>query len=331
MKLLVLAIASHSPVYEYFINVFKAYMNSRPWIKSYLLFGNSSTFRVTEDEIHMPVHESLIPGILHKTIWSMKWALENLEFDYMLRTNLSTFWMLDRLENLLNTLPKENVCWSHRDAVGHFYPDDPGYLTGCGMLYSRDILEKLSDIKNWNYHWPDDTEFSKKAIAICNPQLLHTSFYHWKCDSPKEINLKEHLDNIDKGDYIHIRVKNPFYQGVQYNEVDRLIIDHIIHTALYYRYACPMPVLSLKETSLVRYCMMFNVKVESKISDQLKHFIENNPHQKENIQTITISDTFDDNSIYFKDGEMIIVMSHPMIHAIREMYNLNDCVSSHRF
>lgn len=56
-----------------------------------------------EDVLHIKGNESLIPGILLKTLKAFEFAFNmNEEFDYIIRTNISTVVNFDLLINSLN-------------------------------------------------------------------------------------------------------------------------------------------------------------------------------------------------------------------------------------
>lgn len=316
-KLLVLAIASHSPVYDYFIQMFKSYMNSKPWIKSYLLFGGGD-FEVKEDEIHMPVAETIKPGILHKTLWSMRHALqENWEFDYVLRTNLSTFWILDRLEKLIESLPSHNVCWGETDAKGHLGPNDPGFLTGFAMLYSRDLVEKIAGRNDWNYIMPDDVEISRKVMFSYHPQIIEHTGYHWRTNSLEELDISLNLTNISESDRVFVRIKNPFKDGMFYEEKDRLRLDPVIHLSLYNTFIREKEdyIFFGNEHKLWVFAQFFHTVVEVDVGEGFREWLTQNPYNHENLPTIKITETYQPNALVIKDGIIIVNVDHPLIES----------------
>lgn len=233
MKVLVLAIASRGSPYDEFAKIWKMYMNSRPWIKSYLVYGDSNEFKIEEDEIHVPVQECLIPGILHKTIWTMRWS-KDVEYDWLLRTNLSSFWLLDRMYEFLQKIPKENIMISNYEFP--IWEKATGILNGSGMFFSRDVVERLAALENFDYSAPDDRELTYKGLDV-GARILHKPFYFWLSDT-SDIEATENIKCLNEGNCFQVRIRNP-YHGDGYKDVDkRLSIDLPIQRILYFYYYC---------------------------------------------------------------------------------------------
>lgn len=311
-KVLVLAIASKSEVYNYFTKIWKAYMNSRPWIKSYLIFGNSSEIRITEDELHLPVQESYIPGILHKTLWGMKWALENFEFDYLLRTNLSSFWILDRIPPYLDRLPDNNIGLSH-----HMPPlvhGDLGIFNGSGMFFSRDVVENVLKLDEWRYDEPDDREISRQALFKLGVKIYSHHHYEWIANTPEEINVEGNLEKLNQSTEFQIRIKNPRLNDNYNSTYKRMQIDPVIQMALYYHYYGNVPTFkSSEERKLAQYAVFFNTIIEID-SPEIKEMVENSPCCHEPMIKLRLNDKTS-KSLILKDK----IMSHPIIESIHHV------------
>ena len=233
MRLLVFAIASHNQVYDKLAAIWKLYMNSRPWIKSYLIYGGSSKLEITADEIHFPVTECLIPGILHKTIWAFRLAVEGqYEYDYVLRTNLSSFWILDRVYDYLCKMPTTKTIISNREYP--LCPGNIGILNGSGMFFSRDVVEYLASVKNYNYAEPDDREITQHAYYGYGANFVHKPFYFWIVD--RELEVVENVKCLEESDAIQVRIRNPYHDDEYKNLALRETIDPKIHRTLFWKY-----------------------------------------------------------------------------------------------
>ena len=108
MKVLCLIIANalpHSVVYDGLHEEWLRYMNIDSEIKSYFItFDNKleSDYKIDNEKstILFKGNESYVPGIYEKTILAMKICLSLPEFSdvkYVIRTNISSFWIWDRL------------------------------------------------------------------------------------------------------------------------------------------------------------------------------------------------------------------------------------------
>ncbi|MCX6988703.1 MAG: hypothetical protein NTZ52_04285 [Chlamydiae bacterium] len=115
-KVLVLIIASDNfpgvdLVFPYpeLKKIWRSYMHTNPNIEAYFIQGDpnlSSPYEIQGDVIWSKTEENLRPGILNKTLLSIECMLPRInEFDYVLRTNLSSFYVFPRLLHFLQTLP----------------------------------------------------------------------------------------------------------------------------------------------------------------------------------------------------------------------------------
>lgn len=114
-KLVILIIASRGETYDIFINCWRAYMHMFPEVKSFFLFSDASIdcdVLISEDAIVSKCEECNIPGILIKTYYAMKVCNDTYTYDYMLRTNLSSFYHIPRLLDYLDKQPRTSYVGS---------------------------------------------------------------------------------------------------------------------------------------------------------------------------------------------------------------------------
>jgi hypothetical protein len=146
MKVLVLIIASDQfPVYIELQKIWRFYMHRDPeHIEAYFIKGNEHLPKKTMikgDIIWSKTKEGWIPdsaGILNKTILSLEMMIPRMnEFDYILRTNLSSFYVFPRLLSFLKTLPKTG-CY-----CGSAIHSGSTIASGCGFIISPDVVKKL--------------------------------------------------------------------------------------------------------------------------------------------------------------------------------------------
>jgi hypothetical protein len=192
-KLIILIIASHNEIYDKFASCWKAYMNEFAEVKSYFLYMEPNLERemvVTEDSIIFKGMETAVPGILYKTYSAMKYCTEQYSYDYLLRTNLSSFFHIPRLLDFLSLQHKENYIGARLecDPVGRIILSDSSRLTsfkglhvgtgfaflhGSGIILSYDVVYKLvcfmmsNDIINTNI--PDDVALSFFLYELYEP------------------------------------------------------------------------------------------------------------------------------------------------------------------
>jgi hypothetical protein len=149
-KVLVLVIASDGT--EAFIElqkIWRQYMNVDPeHFEVYFIRGNPylpEKSRIEGENLFVKCEESYVPGITEKTILSMEEMIPRLhEFDFVLRTNLSSFFVFPRLLDFVKTLPRQR-CYA---GVQMYFQNFQKYgfvsfVSGAGIFLSPDLVEML--------------------------------------------------------------------------------------------------------------------------------------------------------------------------------------------
>ena len=205
-----LIITSRSDIYDKLIEIywkpFIKYLKEKKYrIKIYFMFGNDVILNdlnlSSEDYIVTNSPENLIPGILKKTLNSFKYIEENYKYKYILRTNLSSFFILDNLITLSKNLPNEDL---YAGVIGNH--NNILFGSGAAFWLSRDnILFILDNKEKINLRLPDDVAIGdlmkdKKRIILNRYDLDKNINYDNKNELLKSI--------ISNNDY-HIRIKNP--------------------------------------------------------------------------------------------------------------------------
>lgn len=207
LKILVLVIASDDlPVYKELQAIWKSYMHLDPdHVEAYFIRGNpnlSTDFEIQEDVIWSKTDENVIPGILRKTVLSLEALLPRIEeFDYVLRTNLSSFYIFPRLLQFLHTLPKkECYCAFIGEAQGIWYG------SGAGFILSKDLVQMLVRDRQLipNHPLHDDVLigafFQLKQIPVLPaPRTDLPTLSEW-------FAIKDHIP----ANAFHFRVKNAY-------------------------------------------------------------------------------------------------------------------------
>lgn len=220
MKLLVLVIANDDGHYIEMQKLWRIYMNRFANIKSYFIKYKDMNEDVLleEDTIYIKGSESLIPGCLDKTIKSIEYFLnkDDFDFNYLIRTNLSTVWNFNKIYNLLKS--QERIIYTAGLIGTH---DDMLFIAGSGMIFSKYICKCI--VKNnylLDYNIIDDVAIGIVLKPLLSNRNLHVnrleayeyqynlesldknvsnSFIHFrcKCDNPSNaINLMQHIISL---------------------------------------------------------------------------------------------------------------------------------------
>lgn len=119
-KLVILVIASSSTQYDSFNQSWESYMNSVPGARSFFLYADDTIETdvfITRNSITYKCKESYIPGILYKTLAGFYVCKKYLKFDYILRTNLSSFVHIPRLLNDISFEETNNIVITRLEAI----------------------------------------------------------------------------------------------------------------------------------------------------------------------------------------------------------------------
>lgn len=225
-KTLILIIASDAdPIYIALQKVWRTYMHTDPeHFEAYFIKADPNLpvkYKIDGDIIWSQSVESLEPGILNKTILSLECMLPRIksgEFDYILRTNLSSFYILPGLLSYLKTCPTQRF-YGGSSACGFIYKRGHKYHagSGSGFLLSSDMAQLLAENK---HNLIDD-------ISMADDVAIGHFF------EINKIKLKQHprLDFYTKTDFLqkHHKITSKNFQIRVKNNQHRLRISDDIY------------------------------------------------------------------------------------------------------
>ena len=202
MRLVVLVLANDNAEYNEMQSLWRIYMNKHPNITSFFIKYKEDLIEdvmINEDVIFIKGKETVIPGCLDKTIRSIEFLLKNMEFDFILRTNMSSVFDLHKFYGLLN----ENIAYS--GVVNYYNNNQNKYVSGAGILFNKKTCIELIDSKmSLNYNIVDDVAIgellTKKESIIITPLT--------RCEA---FNYKANLELITQDiiqEYYHFRCKS---------------------------------------------------------------------------------------------------------------------------
>ena len=112
MNLLVLIIASDNlPVYLTLQALWKKQFHCHPNIDMYFIKCDpnlAQEYTKTDDTIYTKGDEDIYYNLIKKTLMGIKVGFIEKTYDYVLRTNLSSFYIFSRLMDHLQNCPREN-------------------------------------------------------------------------------------------------------------------------------------------------------------------------------------------------------------------------------
>lgn len=153
---IILVIASPKPYYNNCKIIMEKFMNSHPKFKTFFIYGRVDKEKIiqSKNDLFFDCRESLRPGILMKSILAFQYILQKYKFNYVIRTNISTFWNLNKLNKLLKKLPNRNC------VAGQIQKRK--FVTGTGIILSKDLVNFICHNKHKvRINRCDDVELSQ--------------------------------------------------------------------------------------------------------------------------------------------------------------------------
>lgn len=238
IKAVILIIASNLDTddrYKSAYESWKKYMNKHKNIDCYFLELKEdldSDLIKKGNHIYVKGKETKTPGILDKTMITMN-SMKN-DYDYFIRSNISTLWNLDKLYSFLMELPENNVHYSNsifpEGGAGAKRVSDFGQ--GTDIIISKDIAKNICDMyqkyKDKPYEqWPNYKErcgnpMDDTIIGYMVEQVSGVDMYGYTIGEDSKYFIKNWKDNekdrekqLDNHPEAYgFRVKNENYKDI---------------------------------------------------------------------------------------------------------------------
>jgi len=217
--LVILVIGSQGEVYDELVKLYwKPLINQvrqkyPDKVKIFLLYGDSynKSLEVKSNSVlQFPMKETMIPGILDKTLLAFQHILKKLDFRYVFRTNLSTFIDIDKLLCKIEEFNKDLYVYAGHI---HFHIEKLRFIGGDGMLLNwRTVNYIFKYRKKLNRKLIDDVAigyFMKKRCEI--KWITRFVFNRYdECNGEEEFQRKledDYKKAIQEG-HCRFRIKN---------------------------------------------------------------------------------------------------------------------------
>jgi hypothetical protein len=186
----------YSKMREYARLYFSLYNTSIKYL--FIQFDESLDCDVREnnDFLYFKGRESITPGMIEKTKRAMEYVNKRYDYDYLIRTNLSSFWNLTNLLKIKKLLPLTNY-------AGGVIVENR-FISGTGIILTKDVCIKLANTIFTDYNFED------VYISITLQELGYT------LNNLNKINMNMHMlvndsDNVipdDINNILYYRIKN---------------------------------------------------------------------------------------------------------------------------
>ncbi len=244
-KLLVLIIASDNhPAFLELQEIWKSYMNLYPEsITAYFIKGDpllDEPYRKSGNVLYTKTQDNYKPGILKKTILSLEAMGKELDqYDFILRTNLSSVYDFPKVMKFLEAMPSER-CYAARPLLPSYeVPSEYSKIPfgwGAGFFISPDLAHLIINEKEKLFarinEIPDDVLigalfYEHKLNIIPVPFMTFTTRAEWNAqkdalaDHVFHYRAKSHYltrtlkDFYDDELYIAQELAQKFYPGIE--------------------------------------------------------------------------------------------------------------------
>jgi hypothetical protein len=196
-------------------------------IKVYFVYGELGVhlfeYDASSDLIFNDVKEDNL--YIDKTIKAMEYIDSQVEYDFFIRTNLSTFWDFYKLHLQLNDLPKEKCYYGNGPLYTRF--PDTFYLRGIDIIVTPDMIKSIISNKHLvNYFECDDCAMGRYFYKHLKVPMLPSRVCFFE-DITGENDVEIIMSRIRESSLVnnvnHYRVKS---------NIDRERIDLYIYKIL---------------------------------------------------------------------------------------------------
>lgn len=232
-KIIILVIAIDSVFYNEFKKIWKKYCHTYSNIKVFFIYNNDQrrsglddpahglitypSIEYNKDEydiIYKQYEEIRSPCIYLKTIRAMEYIEDNYDYDFLIRTTLSTFWNFDAVNRFFEqTTLSDTKC----NGVIQYRPKIPPFIQGYGIILTRGavktMIENQDTIKSHNPYMADDKViswfFRKHLDGLHNidEKNLLTLEHNGDKTLDSEVSFN-YLKNNNIGDVMYFRIKH---------------------------------------------------------------------------------------------------------------------------
>ena len=169
MKILYLIIASNDPIHiQDEITQRKTWANESQSEVIWLRGGTDEYFNQESRTLYVKIDEDY-KNILSKTILGVKWCIKNVDFDILIRGNVSTYFAISKIRRHFKKLNvKDDLLGGHIDfmSIESRSLDDSLFINGGAIFLTRKAAISLTNlnVQEWD-GWPDDFAISRYLIT----------------------------------------------------------------------------------------------------------------------------------------------------------------------
>ena len=230
MKIIILVLSMDSDVYINLEGTIRETWGNNHICKIYYYYGGFDKLHLDGDIIKCTSNEGLY-NIGHKTIESFQYLFDNEEFDFIFRTNSSSFINIDKMVDFLSNKPKEQFYCGYMNIIKEI---GIRFASGSGYFLSKDVVRLILENKDkWNHEFIDDVSlgiFCRDVISIdliqskrCDINCIsENSFYY------KNLNVDKEITSDLLNNHFHFRCKTNSVGRKDDSLIMRKLYDYFI-------------------------------------------------------------------------------------------------------
>jgi hypothetical protein len=210
--------------------IWKKYMFIDPQIKVIFIYGKSDNILSDYNEDYDIISDSIPESLgIKKVLEAFRIIEDRYTYDYLIRTNLSTFWDFNKLHRHLDVLPAQN-CYSG-DGPLPDYDEGGYYLSGVDTIVTPDMITSINNNKHLVHveRACEDQSMGLYFNGILGVEMLPTRICFF--EDIKDVNQVDEIRNrIHKSlEYgiTHYRVKNTYGNR---EELDRCVYKELMNS-----------------------------------------------------------------------------------------------------
>lgn len=250
-KAIILVLASRGIPFDSFRVIWEKYCHNFPSVKTHFIYGQGEHENKFESDLIFENCPEEYPVPICKTIEAFKFVEANYDYEFLLRTNLSTFWNIPRFLKNLEELPLTNYYAGDGPLKlkKSFYHSEE-YFSGTDTVVNKktitDSLNYLKENDDFSYFLENSNPWAipeDKAMGMmfdkANPEKSSRSerksfienITYGNLNNLKEL-VRKKIKEADSLNYDNFRVKNVSWLPPQV----RRDIDSSVMNVLYEHY-----------------------------------------------------------------------------------------------
>jgi hypothetical protein len=216
MKVLLLLIHSSSPIYNEMFSIQQQYVHRFKEIDTFFIVMRENQTNLVEQEndiIYVKGKEHIL-NVLYKTITALEYLFQKNEYDFIIRSNISTIIHIPNLLQYLQMIPTNdvytssnflNIKWiDHNSGIHNTSLFGTIYASGISITLTKDTTQFLIENKDkLRYDIVDDVSIGL-FFKIYNPTILKKGQQYMS----KELYTNKVTKNTNINHYIFIRNKS---------------------------------------------------------------------------------------------------------------------------